>query len=116
VWLLVRSPTLCGSPTVMSNLGFAACSSETLGCVCRCVEGLLDWNDDVRRDAASSPGSESIRSKPGTLEEPARGRPDSFDGTLGGCSKLVGKPVLPSRSSPPPNGPRGSSTVSSLVV
>jgi hypothetical protein len=35
MWLLVMSPTLCGSPTVISKLGLAACSILTLGCVCR---------------------------------------------------------------------------------
>jgi hypothetical protein len=32
---LVRSPTLCGSPTLMLKLGLAACSTLTLGWVCR---------------------------------------------------------------------------------
>src|SRR3954464_11484230 len=35
MWLLVMSPTLCGSPTVISKEGFAACSILMLGCVCR---------------------------------------------------------------------------------
>lgn len=32
---LVKSPTLCGSPTVMSKEGFAACSMLMLGVVSR---------------------------------------------------------------------------------
>lgn len=44
MWLLVRSPTLCGSPTVIWKLGFAACSTLTLGCVeLRIGLGCAGW-------------------------------------------------------------------------
>ena len=117
----MRSPTLCGSPTVIWNVGLAACSTLTLGCVCLCGALLLGGctgggilGPDVRMSSSSSSRfTESIILRIEDVEAAVVGREiraeaSSFCGGAGGSSGCDGGVGAP-------NGPKGSSTASSRV-
>lgn len=109
---------MCGSPTVMLNVGFAACSTLTLGCVCLRGPSLLGGctgggirGPDVGR-SSSSRFTESIMLRREDCEVAVVGRGDrtegcSFCGGAGGSSACE-EAAMPSPKGP--SGPRESST------
>jgi hypothetical protein len=120
MWLLVRSPTLCGSPTLISNVGFAACSMLTLGCVWRfgpsASEGGCTGGGPRNPAPSSSKLPDSTKPVPPNAGGKVVGggglRPAmvSFWGGAGASS--VGVALVSDGASP--SGPRGS-TVSSTA-
>lgn len=118
---------MCGSPTVIWNEGFAACSTLTLGCVCRWGAlllagwtggGTLGPDDTGVSSSSSSRLTESIMPRRDDVEAAAaaaatlRGLRDavgSFCGGAGGASGADGGVAAP-------KGPRGSSTASRRVA
>lgn len=120
---LVRSPTLCGSPTDMWKLGFAACSTLTLGCVWRWGAllvagwtggGTLGPDDTSASSSSSSRFTESIMPRMDDVEADGVGRGlrdavGSFCGGAGGASGPEGGVGAP-------KGPKGSSTASRRVA
>ena len=124
----MRSPTLCGSPTVISKLGLAACSILTLGCVGRlelsippgaiwpCCERLCFELIELLSSSLSS--AESIVSlfAGGCDEDVERalrvGSVCSLDGGAGGNSVSERLAFSPNG----PSGPRESSMASKRVA
>lgn len=124
MWLLVKSPTLCGSPTLISKVGFAACSTDMLGCVCRLSPSVSAGGctgGGPRKLPPSSSTTFPAKPAPPVICEKVdsgcapRAASDSFWGGAGASS--VGVMAVSGVASP--SGPRGStvsSTASSLVA
>ena len=117
MWLLVKSPTLCGSPTTISKVGLAASSILTLGCDCLLAPsastGGCTGGGPLNPAPSSSRLTESII--PGRLDacdlddvgRTLRAAADSFRGGSGASSLNRG---LLSAAPPPPSGPSGSTS------
>lgn len=116
---LVKSPTLCGSPTVISKDGFAACSTLTLGWVSLLTGAPCESCTGGGIRAPGSCVTSSIRSSDSTVFlvtsagwfpnfEPGGWRRTtcSFCGGSGGRSFVAAGALSPSG----PKGPRESST------
>lgn len=109
VWLLAAFPTVCGSPTVMEKVGFAACSTDIEGC-CGLV---LSTNCGGRTGGGclAPLGEEVPSSSASLLLDPAVcGRDlvldiDSFTGGVGAAGSSTGSA---------PSGPRGPAESSRL--
>lgn len=125
VWELVRSPTLCGSPTKIWKVGLAACSTLMLGCVFLCVPSLVGGctGGGIRGPAegnsssSSSRFTESIMLRIEDCDVAVVGRETreeacSFCGGTGGSSACDEAAKL---SVEAPRGPKGSSTTSRRV-
>lgn len=111
------SPTLCGSPTVMSNEGFAACSILMLGCICRggtpptgdCTGGGPFCLTGRPLSLVRSGESRLLLPKE-AWEADEDGRTvrfcaSSFRGGVGACSEAGSAAA---KGASPPRGPRGS--------
>lgn len=114
MWLFVRSPTLCGSPTVISKEGLAACSTLMLGCPCLRAPsmpgGSCTGGGPRAFDVDMPSSSTSDRGPPLRCWAAARTGIDcSLTGGMGPGSGVGA--MSPSG----PNGPVASSRASSLV-
>ena len=127
MWLVVKSPTLWGSPTVITKLGLAACSMLTLGWFCLLIFSVPPGSGcpcrwylcrEFTDDRSSSPASDesSVLRPIGKCDGAWRtlriGSGCSFEGGIGGCSGSVTVELSP-------NGPKGlreSSTGSNRVA
>lgn len=120
VWLLAALPTVCGSPTVMENVGLAACSTGCEGCV-----GLarpskeVGWTGGgIRGPPLREPSSSMSALRLETAEAAVDGlelmgclvlEASSFTGGVGALGSSVGS--IPKG----PNGPIESSRLSRVV-